>query len=61
MGMVASAEAPAAKRKKLRREKPLQVVGSCDECMGKTPLGEYWLGIEMLDALGSGKGQDKSR
>jgi hypothetical protein len=28
MGIVARAEAPAAKRKKLRREKPLQVVGS---------------------------------
>jgi hypothetical protein len=28
MGILASAEAPAAKRKKVRREKPLQPVGS---------------------------------
>ena len=34
MGMLASAEAPAAKRKKVRRERPLQPMGSSDGLHG---------------------------
>jgi hypothetical protein len=39
MGMVARADAPAAKRKKERRERPLQQVGSTigEVMMSKTP------------------------
>jgi hypothetical protein len=37
IGMLATAETPAAKRKKERRERPLQPVGSTSERMVKTP------------------------
>src|SRR5258708_40277419 len=37
MGMVASADAPAAKRKNERRERPLQATGSMGDCIGENP------------------------
>jgi hypothetical protein len=51
MGMLARAEAPAAKRKKLRREKPLQQLGSTigDVMIGKAPSNEFGLNRRLLD------------
>jgi hypothetical protein len=44
MGRLASAEAPAAKRKKLRREIPVGASGSTVGYIGKTPWVEDGIG-----------------
>jgi hypothetical protein len=43
MGMLASADAPAATRKKLRREMPEDTTGSTVGYIGTTPLDEFWI------------------
>jgi hypothetical protein len=48
MGMLAKAEAPAANRKKVRREKPVQSVGSTDEVINKTPWDQGGLNRDLL-------------
>ena len=44
MGTVASAEAPAAKRKNERRERPLQATGSIGGCIHEISSGVGWAG-----------------
>src|SRR5579863_10037655 len=44
-GMVARADAPAANRKKERRDKPLQKTGSIGDCIRETPQKVLGLGI----------------
>src|SRR4051794_34309871 len=57
MGRLASAEAPAAKRKKLRREIPVGASGSEAGYIGRTPLGGNGVGQRFAgNAAGYGPG-----
>jgi hypothetical protein len=62
MGMVASAEAPAAKRKKLRRERPLQAGSMMGEFIaGKTPWDKNGSGGKGLTRVNSRIGEEENR
>ena len=61
--MLASAEAPAAKRKNVRRERPLQPMGSTigEVMIGKTPWCEGGLNKESHCARGRGDSSNVAR
>jgi hypothetical protein len=51
MGMLARAEAPAAKRKKERREKLRHTTELTDKVMGRPPWGEDDVGTKYMRPL----------